>query len=125
MSSAPSLWLIYTGLTGCALTIVAGQMLFKLSAMRLRASEGASELVTLLTFPVFWLAIAVYGAATIVWIVLLQYVPISRAYPFLALGFAVVPLLAAAFFGEALSARVLLGSGLIIAGIWLAGAAPS
>jgi drug/metabolite transporter (DMT)-like permease len=52
-----------------------------------------------------------------VWI--LSFTPLSRAYPFVALAFAVTPLLGGMFFNEAISLRLLAGIVLILGGLFL------
>ena len=67
-------------------------------------------------------ALFVYGTATLLWIVLLQRVPLSRAYPFAALGFVLVPLASAWLFGERISVPYVLGAAFVIVGIVTIGA---
>lgn len=62
---------------------------------------------------------ALYGAATLVWIWLLSKMPLSQAYPFMALGFVLVPLASAYFFGEQLHLKYWAGMACIIGGILL------
>ena len=102
----------------------AGQMLFKLAAQRGPALTRWQDVPLLLQEPLFWVALLPYATATVLWLYLLQQVPLSRAYPFSALAFVVVPLLAAALFGEVLSLRLMLGCGMILLGVWLVGTGP-
>jgi drug/metabolite transporter (DMT)-like permease len=71
----------------------------------------------LLTNPFLILALFIYGLGTIVWIYLLKSVPLSFAYPFMALTFVLVPLLAWYFLGEPLTMRKGLGTLLVMAGL--------
>lgn len=99
------------------LSIAAGQFLFKLVANRMAGRpvvEAATDLSTLLPFA---LALVVYGGATVLWILALRDLPLSRAYMFMALSFVIVPLLSRVFYAEALSGGFLLGLGLIVAGL--------
>ena len=107
------------GLLIVTLTLGAGQLLFKIAAGRIPAISGLADVPRIFADPVMWVAIAVYVFATVLWVALLQRVPLSYAYPFIALAFVLVPLGAAAFLGERLSLNFFLGSALIIGGIWL------
>ena len=69
--------------------------------------------------PWIWAAGVLYGVAVILWVMILQKLPLSTAYPFVALSFVVVPLAAAVLFQESFSVRTLLGSVLILGGIWV------
>ncbi|MCB1508748.1 MAG: EamA family transporter [Hyphomicrobiaceae bacterium] len=103
--------------------ITTGQVLFKTAAGAL----GEGGLLSVLNNPraamVLFAALAIYGLATLAWIVVLKSVPLSRAYLFMALSFAIVPVCAHFFFGEPLSWQVLAGSGMVVSGIMLAASA--
>lgn len=109
------------GLSAVALILAGGQLLFKMTADRSPAVGGVGDLRHLLGDPLLWLALLLYGAATLLWVILLQRVALTYAYPFAALAFVLVPLGAAAFLGERLSTGVLAGAALIVAGIWVSG----
>jgi drug/metabolite transporter (DMT)-like permease len=66
----------------------------------------------------FITAIVLYTGLTLFWVWLLTFTPLSRAYPFVALAFALSPLLAGLLFGETISARLWLGLGLILSGLF-------
>jgi drug/metabolite transporter (DMT)-like permease len=93
-----------------------GQLLFKYSAGRLPAHPGILDWAS---NGYFLLALLIYGACTIVWIALLQRVELSKAYPFFALSFVLVPLLSRLFFGEPLALWFVPGALLILLGIVL------
>lgn len=108
------------GLLGIAGLLAAGQTLFKVAALALaRRGAGGGSLLALATVPAFWLALVLYGCGTLLWIWILQTVPLSRAYPFTALGFVFVPVIAAVFFAERLNLTYALGAALIIAGLFV------
>jgi drug/metabolite transporter (DMT)-like permease len=111
------------GLSSFALMLAVGQLLFKLTAGRSPTIEHVADLRHVLWDPVLWLALLLYGLATLLWVFLLQRVALVHAYPFAALAFVLVPFGAAAFFGERLSGGVLLGTALIVAGIAVTGLA--
>ncbi len=101
-----ALLLIYVfGLTG-------GQILFK----RLGVVMAQSGVWAVLRDPTLYLALALYGAITGVWIFLLSREPISRVYPATALCYILVPLAGVWLWSEKLDLRYALGLVLLIAG---------
>jgi uncharacterized membrane protein len=101
----------------CALGIAGGQILFKLTADSL-TSTGLSSLARELPVSLpFVSAVLLYGSVTALWIWVLQGVPLTRVYPFLALSFLFVPLLSNVFLAESASVAAYVGAALIIAGI--------
>jgi drug/metabolite transporter (DMT)-like permease len=98
------------------MAMATGQVLFKYSATRYSALS--SPLLLFLKWP-FLLALAVYAVTTIGWVLVLRTAPLSRAYPFMALSFVVVPFLSWIFFKEPLSLKYLLGIVAIVGGIIL------
>jgi len=96
-----------------------GQVLFKLSA---RALEGSGSLLARVLFNKYlFAALVVYGLATALWVALLRQVPLSVAYPFVALAFFLVPLMGHWVLGEPLRWQTLVGAGVIFAGVWIPG----
>lgn len=104
-------------LLGITAMIAGGQTLFKQAALKLQAMPGTGTILGLALIPSFWAALVLYGLGTMWWIWILQTVPLSRAYPFFALAFAVVPLLAWLLFAEKLNLTYALGAALIMAGV--------
>jgi drug/metabolite transporter (DMT)-like permease len=104
-------------LAGIALILSAGQLLFKLTAIRLPIVAQFTDLRHLVYDPLLWLALILYGGATVLWIFMLQRVELMHAYPFAALAFVLVPMGAWAFFGERLSLGVMVGTVFIVIGI--------
>ncbi|MCF6102124.1 transporter [Mesorhizobium muleiense] len=107
---------VLAGLVLTPLLISAGQVLFKLTSARAGGTDVPSVLA-LFADPYLIAAFAIYGFGTIVWIYVLKSVPLTVAYPFMALTFCAVPLLAWSLLGEQLSLRYGLGAALIIAGL--------
>lgn len=99
------------------LLIAVGQLLFKAVGV---ASAAAGTLMHPRALLLVCVAGALYVAATLAWIWLLRTAPLSRAYPYMALSFVLVPLLSAFFFRESLSAQYVIGIVLVIAGIVVA-----
>jgi multidrug transporter EmrE-like cation transporter len=66
-----------------------------------------------------WIISALGGAflASLFWMLAMTRLPLSVAYPFMSLSFAIVVLASAGFLGEALTVWKLVGAGLIGAGL--------
>ncbi len=96
-----------------------GQGLFKRAGLAIRGHDAAGAAAALLTLPTFYAALALYGGATILWIWILSRVPLSQAYPWVAVGTVIVPLIGVVAFGERVSPVFWLGTALIVGGIWL------
>jgi drug/metabolite transporter (DMT)-like permease len=101
--------------------MAAGQPLFKAAALRLSDGYPLSTraLLLLLQNPPFIGAIVLYAALSVLWVWLLTFTPLSRAYPFVAVAFALTPILGALVFAEPLSARLLAGIAVIACGLVL------
>lgn len=110
---SPAIW---AGLVGTPLMIAAGQVLFKLTSGT-TGDFGVKGLAALMVNPLLLVALAIYGAGTIIWIFVLKAVPLTTGYSFMALTFCFVPVLASIFLGEALTLRYALGAALIIGGM--------
>ena len=105
----------YLVLTPVLLSV--GQVLFRKTADTLDAHSLSRFLGSLLGSPHFWAALCVYGAATLLWVLVLSRVPLGRAMPFVALTFVIVPAVGAAFFGERLNLMYWLGVCIIVIGV--------
>ena len=64
-------------------------------------------------------AVALYAALSVLWVWVLTVTPLSRAYPFVAITFALTPLFGGLLFAEPLSARLLIGLVVILGGLYL------
>ena len=95
------------------LGMASGQILFKLAS-------GQGDLAHILVSPVFWAAAILYGAVTILWVMLLREIDLSRAYPFVAITYVLVPAASVVILGEKVGPWYLAGVVLIVAGIILA-----
>ena len=107
-------------LVAYAAGMAGGQLLFKTAALRF-AGDGAlgTRALSLLQNGYFIAAILLYGALSVLWVWVLTFTPLSRAYPFVAIAFAVTPLLGALVFAEPLSLRLLVGLAVIACGLVL------
>ena len=107
-------------LSAYALGMAAGQILFKLAAVRLVANAPVTDrAMALLQNGYFLGALTLYFALSLLWVWILSFTPLSRAYPFVALAFAVTPILGGLLFAEQLSVRLIAGIAVIMAGLVL------
>ena len=77
------------------------------------------RLLSLLQNSYFLLEVLIYAAFAVAWVWLLSFTPLSRAYPFVALAFALTPLLGGVFFAESISPRLVLGLLFVLGGLFL------
>ena len=97
-----------------------GQLLFKAASLRIAADGSMVErLLGLLQNGFFLLAMAIYLGLSVVWVWVLSFTPLSRAYPFVALAFAITPFLGGMVFSEPISLRLILGVVIILCGLLL------
>lgn len=94
--------------------ICAGQILFKLVGQKLAAGAPVLSGPVLGTMAV---ALVIYGTATLLWVYVLKTVPLTKAYPFMALSFVAVPALSVALLSERVTPQYAVGSILIVAGV--------
>lgn len=111
---------IWTNLTVVTIVvaIAVGQVLFKLAANSMRATDAIFQTAVLL--PLFS-AFVVYGTATIAWVWVLQFIDLSRAYPYMAIAFVLVPAASWVIFGERVDVRYAVGVAFICGGVALVG----
>jgi drug/metabolite transporter (DMT)-like permease len=103
--------------------LAVGQLLFKAGALQGQPVRDLASLIRLFSAPLMLAALALYAVTTLLWVYTLQSVPLSRAYPFTALGFVLVPLASARLFDEVLGGRYLAGVALLLAGLYLTASA--
>ena len=100
-------------------SMVIGNLLFKASSEHLVVEQGALRLVqSLLTWQMI-LALFFYAMSTLCWVLLLRQMPLSRAYPFMAMSFAILPIFAFLLFKEPLTPRYLVGMLMFLSGLFL------
>ncbi|WP_201864668.1 EamA family transporter [Microvirga soli] len=102
-----------------AAMLAAGQTLFRLGALKADRATDILGFIKLFTQPVIILALILYCGTTMLYVGVLQYVPVSKAYPYMALAFILVPIAAVLFLGETISLRYVIGVGLMIIGLLL------
>ena len=98
----------------CVCVVAAGQVLFKYTALELRLAGSPWHASVLLPAS---LALLIYGAASLLWVALLQHVPLSRAYPYMALSFVIVAGAGWLLFREEMSGAYVAGLVLVVAGL--------
>lgn len=101
--------------------ISVGQLLLKIAATNLRNPDTLG--FWLLGFRInayLFAGFAVLGISTLIWVWVLREVPLSVAYPFMALAFIFVPILGWLVLNEPLTYRQISGGLLICLGLILA-----
>lgn len=120
-----SLAALAPGLAGllvfCVVGETAQQISFKLGADRAEPLPG--WVGAILRQPLVWTGIAIWAVESIAWVLVLQRLPLSVAYPLMTLSYATVPLAGLLLLRERMSRRQLAGAGLIFAGVALVGLA--
>jgi len=108
------------GLLAVACVLAAGQLLFKLASERLVLGQGTAALLASFISRPMLAALVLYAFATVLWVYLLHGIALSRAYPFIALAFALVPLLGSLVLGESPGMRYWLGLAIMLGGLYVA-----
>jgi drug/metabolite transporter (DMT)-like permease len=107
-------------LVACAVGMSGGQLLFKMAVLRYAEHAGgpAERILGLLLNLYFLAALTLYAALALLWVWILSFTALSRAYPFVALAFTLTPLLGG-LFGETISLRLVGGILFILCGLFL------
>ena len=71
--------------------------------------------------PMVWVGLGIYGASTVVWLLVLARVDVSLAYPFVGLGFVLTMLLGWWVHGDVLTPSRIGGTLLIVIGVIILG----
>lgn len=114
----------YAYVAGTLLFTVLGQLLLKwqLGLGREHGLEPADRLAFLAQLLANPWVLAAFGAgfgAALCWMLALNKLPLSHAYPFMALSFVLVLFLSAGLFGESLNWMKIAGAALICLGVAL------
>ncbi len=110
----------FTALCGYAVGMAGGQILFKLASPSLAGTGPIiARMLGLLQNGYFLAALVAYLLLAVLWVWILSFTPLSRAYPFVALALVMTPLLSGVIFAEPLSPRLFLGMGIILCGLYL------
>lgn len=110
-------------ITGVLLNAVA-QLLLKagtnsLGVIILTRDNWPGEFGRMAIEPHFIGGVVCYGVSLVVWILGLSRVPVSIAYPMLALGYVINAIAAHYLLGEVVTVARWLGIGFIVVGVWL------
>lgn len=95
-----------------------GQLMLKYAMIRHGSiSFSPSGILTLILEPRLMVAMALYAGALLLWLQVLSKVPLSTAYPMLAITYVVVPIMSVYFFNEKLHQQQVIGIFLILVGV--------
>jgi multidrug transporter EmrE-like cation transporter len=89
-------------------------------AIKLALADQASPLVSLqviATSPAVLMGMACFGLSAVLWLFVLAKIPLSTAYPFIAVGIIITVVGGRFLFAEPVSLLKLLGIALVIAGV--------
>ena len=105
-----------------ALALATGQVLFKAAAQSIKGSVGfdVPTLQQLVLNPYLLLSLAIYGVATLFWVLLLRDTDLNKAYLVVALALVLVPLAGTFLFQEPFNTRLLIGLAIILVGLAVA-----
>jgi drug/metabolite transporter (DMT)-like permease len=105
------------GLVSFTFMLAVGQVLFKRVGMSISGVPISEALLVILRQPLFYASLLIYGLATLLWIWILSRVPLSQAYPWVALTIFLVAFFGWWFFGERPSPVFWLGLVLVMIGV--------
>lgn len=105
-----------------AVALAAGQVLFKAAAQSIKGPVGfdLQTLHQLVLNPYLLLGLAIYGVATVYWVLLLRGTELNKAYLVIAVALVLVPLAGTFFFREPFTLRLFIGLVIILAGLVVA-----
>lgn len=97
-----------------------GQILQKVAAHHAMRREGQAHFIVRILFvPQTYWAVACLIAGTVTWLMVLYHMDVSKATPFLSLGFILVTLISRIRLHEKISTKRWLGVILVTVGLWL------
>ena len=109
----------YLLLASVTLMLAVGQLLFKHVGLSMQGQALVDGFFSAARSPVLYVALALYGIATLLWIWVLSRVSLSQAYPWVAVGVGIVPLLAWLVFDERVGPAYWAGIGFVMIGVFL------
>ena len=99
-----------------------GQVLLKYAMLKHGPIKFSLHgLLSLLFEPRLLVALTLYAAALLMWLHVLSKIPLSMAYPVLAITYVIVPLLSIFFFDERIQQSQIIGICLVLAGVAMMG----
>ena len=104
-----------------------GQLLFRYGMRGSnQAVQGFDKLIMyIVQTPILWLAIALYGLSTLLWLRLLSLYPVSAIYPMVAIGYVTVTIGGVLLLHENVTIQGWIALGIICFGTILLAAAPT
>lgn len=105
----------------CILAETLQQVSFKVGVAR--TDRRPQWLLAVLTEPLVWAGVGLWVVESIAWVLVLQRLPLSVAYPLMTATYATVPLAGFLVLGERMSWRRIGGAVLIFVGVALVGLA--
>jgi drug/metabolite transporter (DMT)-like permease len=99
--------------------LASGQFLFKRLGLAMRGQPLLDGFWLIIRMPSLYLALALYGLSTVLWIWILSRIPLARAYPSVAVTAVIVPLIGWYYCGEQIRPLFWVGIILILVGIVL------
>jgi drug/metabolite transporter (DMT)-like permease len=105
-----------------AIMLACGQVLFKVASQSIKGPIGFNfqNVLQLVLNPYLLLSLAIYGIATLSWILLLRNTELSKAYLVVALSIVLVTMAGTFLLREPLSARMVAGMVLVLVGLAVA-----
>ena len=101
-------------LLAISLVTTGGHILFKKGAVLI----NGDNIFTWLN-PALIMGLFLYAIGTLLWVLALRFIPLSKAYPFTFLTFILVTLFSAIFLGDKITNWYIAGMGLILGGLVL------
>ena len=101
----------------CVTIVALGQILFKLGAESITASNDKGVYADFNAYII--VALIIYALSTVIWIYILRSIPLSIAYPFMSLSFILVPIASYYVFGDPINLKILTGGFFIFIGFYL------
>lgn len=99
-----------------------GQIMLKYAMLKHGPIDFSFKgLINLFTEPLLVFALVIYASTLLMWLHVLSKVPLSTAYPMLAVTYAIIPLLSMVFFGERIQQTQVIGICLVLAGVAMIG----
>jgi len=98
--------------------LVAGQFFFR-AGVEGKTFNSFIEIVQVIFTPMILLGLVMYGLSTFLWLYILSRIPISLAYPIMALGYPTVLILARILYQEDVSPIRWVGAAVICIGVVL------
>lgn len=97
--------------------LAVGQLMFKHVGLSIQGQPLVDGLLMSARQPMLYAALVLYGLSTALWIWILSRVPLAVAYPWVAVGVAIVPILGWWLFDERLNVTFWMGVCFILVGI--------